>query len=303
MENERVVKFFIGTLLDQTIESVEAKPQEFTYTDELVGVAVFRLDFIALIKTAEGERKKVLVEVQKAQKQIDLIRFRSYIGEQYKKQDMVDGKKTSLPIVTIYILGFTLPVIDSACMMVGRFYKDLITRDIINQKDYFVELLSHDCFIVQAPRITDRYQTRLDKLLSVFEQTHFIDDNRIVKEYEHVPDDEEVKLMTDILHHSGAEPKERKLIEIEQEAWRTINAAFAEKEEEYIQKIAKQASELAKKKKEVKEKDKEVKDKAKALEEQTKALEEQTKAIEEQAKALAEQAKEIEALKRRLNIK
>jgi hypothetical protein len=31
MENERVAKFFIGTLLGQAIETVEVKPQEFSY--------------------------------------------------------------------------------------------------------------------------------------------------------------------------------------------------------------------------------------------------------------------------------
>ena len=58
MENERVAKFFIGTLLGQIIETVEVKPQEFTYTDELAGLAVFRLDFIATITTETGEQKK-----------------------------------------------------------------------------------------------------------------------------------------------------------------------------------------------------------------------------------------------------
>ncbi len=50
MENEKVAKFFIGTLLEQTIEVVSVKPQEFNYTNELAGLAVFRLDFIATIK-------------------------------------------------------------------------------------------------------------------------------------------------------------------------------------------------------------------------------------------------------------
>jgi hypothetical protein len=50
MENEKVAKFFIGTLLEQTIDAVTVKPQEFTYTDELAGLAVFRLYFIATIK-------------------------------------------------------------------------------------------------------------------------------------------------------------------------------------------------------------------------------------------------------------
>ena len=63
MENERVAKFFIGTLLDETIETIIVRPQEFTYTDELAGLAVFRLDFIATIKIASGEFKKVLIEI------------------------------------------------------------------------------------------------------------------------------------------------------------------------------------------------------------------------------------------------
>jgi hypothetical protein len=59
MENDKVAKFFIGTLLEQTIETVEVKPQEFTYTNELAGLSVFRLDFIATIKTESGESKKI----------------------------------------------------------------------------------------------------------------------------------------------------------------------------------------------------------------------------------------------------
>ncbi len=59
MENDKVAKFFISTLLEQTIESVEVKPQEFTYTDKLAGISVFRLDFLATIKTESGELKKI----------------------------------------------------------------------------------------------------------------------------------------------------------------------------------------------------------------------------------------------------
>ena len=69
MENDKVAKFFIGTLLNENIETVEVKPQEFTYTDELAGLAVFRLDFIATIRTENGTLKKVLIEIQKAKNQ------------------------------------------------------------------------------------------------------------------------------------------------------------------------------------------------------------------------------------------
>ncbi len=224
MENDKVAKFFIGTLLEQTIETVEVKPQEFTYTDELAGLAVFRLDFIATIKTDAGEYKKVLIEIQKAKNHIDLMRFRNYLAEQYKKEDVINEEKVILPITTIYILGFKLPEILSSCIKVERNYRDLIDKKIIEGKSDFVEKLTHDSFIVQVNRITDRYQTRLDKLLSVFEQTNFVDDKKITKEFNHDADIEEVEIITEILHHSGTNPEERKKIENEQEAWRTVDA-------------------------------------------------------------------------------
>ena len=267
MENEKVAKFFIGTLLEQTIETVIVKPQEFTYTDELAGLAVFRLDFIATIKTDTGELKKVLIKIQKAKNQIDLMRFRNYLGEQYKKEDIIDDDKIILPITTIYILGFKLPEIPTACLKVERNYKDLINKTILETKSDFVEKLTHDSFIVQIDRITNSYKTRLDKLLSVFQQTNFVDSNKITKEFMHDADIEEVKIIPDILHHSGTNPKERKEIEDEQEAWRTVNAIFEDKERELR---------------------KEIDVNKKALDEKDKALDEKDKIIEELKRKLDE---------------
>jgi hypothetical protein len=267
MENERVAKFFIGTLMEQQIESVEVKPQEFTYSDELAGLAVFRLDFIATIKTETGEYKKILIEIQKAKNQIDLMRFRRYLGEQYKKEDKVKNENLALPITTIYILGFTLPEINSACIKVERNYKDLINKKIIDKKSDFVEKLTHDAFIVQVDRITDRYQTSLDKLLSVFEQNNFVDDNKIVKQFTHSADSEDIKILTDILHHSGTNPEERKQIEIEQEAWRSVNAMFEENNKALLKKLS--------------DSEKELKEKNKTLEEQAKLIEELLRKINE----------------------
>jgi hypothetical protein len=234
MENEKVAKFFIGTLLEQIIETVEVKPQEFTYTDELAGLSVFRLDFIATIKTSTGGLKKVLIEILKAKSQIDLMRFRNYLAEPYKKEDPINNEKVILPITTIYILGFKLSAIQTPCIKIERNYKDLVAQKIIIQRSEFVEKLTHDSFIVQIERITDKYQTRLDKLLSVFEQKNFVDDKKITKEFNHETDIEEVKILTDILNYAGTNPTERKKIEIEQEAWRTVNAMFDEKEKKYL---------------------------------------------------------------------
>ncbi|TAD82038.1 MAG: hypothetical protein EAY75_16770, partial [Bacteroidetes bacterium] len=206
MESDRVVKFFIGTLLEETIEQVEVQPQEFTYVDELAGLAVFRLDFIATLRTQSGESRKVLIEIQKAKNQIDLMRFRNYLASQYKKEDTIGDEKVILPITTIYILGFKLPEIETPCLKVERHYRDLIGGELVNAKSEFVEKLTHNSFVVQVNRITNRYQTKLDKLLSIFEQQHFVDDKQIVKEFNHPTDLVEMEEATKILHHAGTNP-------------------------------------------------------------------------------------------------
>lgn len=288
MENDRIAKFFIGTLLDQTVESVEVKPQEFTYVDELAGLAVFRLDFIATVVDDKGDRRKVLIEIQKAQNPIDLMRFRNYLGEQYKKEDKVDGRTVALPITTIYILGFPLPEIATPCIKVARNYVDLIHKTVLETKSAFVEKLTHDCFVVQVGRITGRYQTRLDKLLSVFEQAHFVDDKQIVKEFLHETDLEEVKLITDVLHHSGTNPEEKRKIETEQEAWRTVNAMFAEKEEKYQRELSEAYLALSEKDQALSEKDQALSEKDQALSEKDQALSEKDRMIEELRRKLEE---------------
>ncbi len=266
MENEKVAKFFIATLLDKEVISVETRPQVFTYDDELIGLRVFRLDFMAIIQTKHGHQK-ILIEIQKAKNEIDLMRFRNYLAEQYKKEDNIEEQETILPITTIYILGFKLPEIKTACLQVERYYKDLLKKEIIEVKSEFIEKLTHDAFVVQVERIKGNVKTRLDKLLSFFEQKYFIDDTGVVKEYNFEPTDEITKLMRDILHHSGVDPVSKKEIEQEREAWRSVDALFAKERKSF--------------KKALDEKDK-------ALDEKDKALDEKDKIIEELLKKLKE---------------
>jgi hypothetical protein len=299
MENEKAAKFFIGTLLEQDVLSVQVQPQEYTYKGELetakgvmqaeerirerFSIWVYRLDFVATVRTQTGEYKKILIEIQKAKNPIDLMRFRNYLAEQYKREDKVNNEKVVLPITTIYILGFTLPDIESSCISVKRDYIDLIAKTKLPQKSEFVEKLTHDSFVIQVQRITDRYQTRLDKLLSIFEQRHFTDEKEITKDFTHLPDLDEVKNITDILHYVGTDPKERKQIEMEQEARRTVDAMF----ENY-------RIELATQKKALMEKDQ-------ALNEKDQALNEKDQALNEKDQALSEKDRLIAELMRKLN--
>ncbi len=310
MDNEKVAKFFIGTFLEQDVDLLDLKPQEYTYEglldikdeaelekkkeviEQRLGIRIFRMDFVATVKTKTGEHKKILIEVQKAQDLEDVMRFRRYLAEHYKREDKTgDGEnKTPLPITTIYILGFMLPEILTPCIKVERQYKDLINSTILNTKSDFVEKLTHDSYVVQVNRIGDRYQTRLDKLLSVFEQRYFVEEGTIVKQYKHEADSEELQLITQILNYVGTHPDERKKIADEEEAWRTINA--------YMQDLKRKAEKFEK---ELAVKDKVLQETQKELEENTKVLEETQRVLEENAKALSEKDKLIEELMKKLN--
>ncbi|GHT10701.1 hypothetical protein AGMMS4956_02560 [Bacteroidia bacterium] len=236
MENERVAKFFIGTLLGQTIEAVTATPQEFTRYNKEEQLTVFRLDFVATIRTDTGEHKKVLIEMQKAKELTDLMRFRGYLSEQYKKKDVVNGQLEVLPITSIYVLGFNLPEINSACIRIGREYTDMITQQTIVERSHFIERLTHDSYVVQARRILPRYQTRLDKLMSVFAQENFTDDQEVTKQYTHETDDVNIKEIVDILHHVGTDPAERKELDNEIEWRRTYEEWFGDRDRQIIEK-------------------------------------------------------------------
>lgn len=284
MENERVAKFFIGTFLGVTVDSLTVRPQEFTYTDKegkenALDMRVFRLDFIAVIKLSNEESQKILIEIQKAGREVDLMRFRNYLGEQYKKTDLVDGVEKPLPIKTIYILGFKLPTIESPCLHIERSYRDMLTNEIIDRRSRFIEGLTHDSYVVQVERIGEKHQTRLEKLLTLFEQANFVDENEILKDYPYDIEEEEFKLMVDILHHTGADPALRKEIETEKEACRSIYVMFGSDFQKLMEKLNKawEEKETAKAEKERERKEKE---KAKAEKEQLlKELEELKKKL------------------------
>jgi hypothetical protein len=298
MENERVVKFFLSTALEPQVVDVTVRPQEYTVkredtdpkTKEIIVYTVFRLDFIATVKTEDNGIKKILIEVQKSKDQDDLMRFRNYLAEQYKKRDEIDGEETVLPIVTIYILGFNLKGINTAFVRVKREYTDGIDNKPIWTKSSFIESLTHDSYVIQTRRITDkRYNTKLDKILSLFEQKHFLrDDSEIIKHYLYQPDNEDISLMTSILHKMVVDPEELRQIEKEEEAYRFIHDLYGRRLEK-IDKV-------------IEEKDKAIEEKDKVIVEKDKVIEEKDKALEEERKMRVEQRKELDELKRRYNI-
>lgn len=162
LEDIEVAKRFISNIIGEEIIELTFKPQEQTTLSTKYLLTVFRLDFKAIIKTPSGGHKKVLIELQKSNNGFDIMRFKHYIGTNYSKADEVNGIKTPLPMLLIYILGFKLSI-EKAVLKIGRQYQDVSTGEIYHAKDEFIEQLSHDCFVVQVPCLPEVTQTKLEK--------------------------------------------------------------------------------------------------------------------------------------------
>jgi hypothetical protein len=300
MENKPVAKFFISTLIGEQVEDLALVPQEYSYKsrvkkkkekkeendkEEWDLLSLIRFDFVATIRTEKGEYKKVYVEIQKTNKPTNLMRFRTYLGEQYKKIDVVkiaSGEvEKALPIISIYLLGFKLPKIKAAAIKVYRTYFDMIEHKEIKQKNKLIESLTHDGYFVQIPYIKGKPRTLLENILSLFEQRYFINDKSTIKKYEYPIEDENMRLMVEILEHAAADEHTRRLMEL---AW------FDQKDEEELERMETKLKEAVKV----------LVEKEKTIEESKKNLEESKKTIEESKKTIEEKDDEITRLKEEL---
>jgi len=195
MEDAKVAKLMISSIIGEDIENLSFLPQEFVAEIEksegakiskrkqirMDPLTVYRLDFSANIKTADGY-KKVIIELQKAKFPADIMRFRKYLGEQFSNKDNFQKvkvgsrfRKTGLPIISIYFLGHKLDYTKSSAIKVSRQYIDLMTNKIIETKESFIESLTLDSFVIQIPYLTDKRRNDLEILLSVFDQRNNVD--------------------------------------------------------------------------------------------------------------------------------
>ena len=224
LENDRAAKFLIGTILDCKVLTLDPNIQEYTDEDQdTKKISLFRKDFSAIIKTKEEGEKRVIIELQKAKNLGDVYRFTRYLGNEYTK--------TKHPIIAIYILGFNLSV-ESPAFMARPDYWDLMTKEKIEKKDAFVEQLTHKSYFVQTKRIKPAYNTRLEKLLSAFEQARFVGNNEATKIYPFETDDNDMKELLSVLQYVAADEKTRQELERENYNQVELEGIFGEKDRE-----------------------------------------------------------------------
>ncbi|MCP4270126.1 MAG: hypothetical protein GY777_31895, partial [Candidatus Brocadiaceae bacterium] len=66
MQNERIAKKVLSTILEQDVVELELSSQEIIATDEKRYLSLFRLDFKAVVRYSDGSLRTVLIEMQKS---------------------------------------------------------------------------------------------------------------------------------------------------------------------------------------------------------------------------------------------
>jgi hypothetical protein len=184
MEDLDVAKGMISAIIEREVEEIHFQAREQVVERARTEVhphlvSLQRLDFVARIRMGDGRHKKVLIELQKARLSSDVGRFRTYLGKRYQERDEVSENgvttKASLPIISIYILGFNLEPEMPACVKVDRRYLNLITKRRVKAECDFIEKLSHDLYVIQAGKLKHQVKTDLERILCVFGQDDFTD--------------------------------------------------------------------------------------------------------------------------------
>ena len=299
MEDERIAKTLLSALLQKTVIAVEMRRHEYPNIAR-DAISMFRVDFAATVLEDDGSKNLILIELQKTWLETETLRFRQYLAVQYNNKENMRKEtkgKYALPTVAVYLLGhnvgqFTEPVIYAR----HKIY-DYEGNEVHQEEpDPFVESLQHDSIIVQIPRLRGRVNNRLEKILSVFDQSQiYPDDQRMLELDENkYGDDAE---MTHILHRlqsAAANPDIRNRMNAEDEFFQAL--------EDRDTAIMQMDATIMTQKKEIEEQKATLEEQKATLEEQKVALEEKKASLRAAVLALSKSGMNAEMIAKTLNI-
>ena len=223
MEDERIARTILSALLKKDVVKVEVRPHEYS-NDERESLSVFRIDFGATVREADGEEKLILVELQKTWVETETLRFRQYLGVQYRSPKNMRGDN-ALPMVAVYLLGHKVGNIEEPVLYVNHdcydYEDNRVERGL---PDPFVESLTHNSIIVQIPRLHGQINNRLDKVLSVFDQhNRDRDDEQLLRLDERMySDDSDMEHILHRLTMAAADADMRHRMDVEDEYFSII---------------------------------------------------------------------------------
>ncbi len=291
LEDIDIARELLSLLLDTPILQLTIMPQESTSEvwHNSLSLIIYRLDFKAIVKLPNEKQKTILIEIQKSKQSANILRFRRYLAENYRKEEaiMKNGKleKTILPIVTIYFLGFNLEQITAPIIKIQKNIIDMATNTAIDPqpKEDFIDLLTHESYTIQVLRLNGNYKSRIEQVLDVFSQRFITTDNQRFQ-YNVNLNDPLWKKITKRLNRVVSDEQMQKNMDIEDEMEQTV---FRE-----LQTMADDLSEARKERDEAQ----------KQNEEAQRQKNEAQKQNEEAQKQKEEAVRELEELKKRFGL-
>ena len=290
IEDERIARTILSALLKKDVVAVETRRNEYSNIGR-DNLSVFRIDFGATILEDDGTRHLILIELQKTWLETETLRFRQYLGAQYANVENMlpenDGAY-AIPMVTVYLLGHKVGDIEEPVLYVRRksfnYNGDEVTQGLPNP---FIDSLTHDSIIVQIPRLHGQVNNRLDKVLSIFDQSNKDQGNKQMLDIDETAytGDEEMMRIVHRLQAAAADAKMRHDMNVEDEYFSVI-----EKRDTTImlkdKKIAEQTAHIA-------EQNAQIAEQGAHIAEQSAHIAEQSAQIAEQGAHIAEQSAQI----------
>ncbi len=228
MEDERIARTVLSALLKKEVAEVQIRRNEYTngYRDN---ISMFRIDFGARVRQDDGSLHLILIELQKTWLETETLRFRQYLGAQYANpENMVHEEMRppyGIPMVAVYILGHRVGNINVPVLYVNHKPCDYEGNEVTQGlPDPFVDSLTHDSIIVQIPLLHGQINNRLEKVLSVFDQTNKEKDNRQVVELDdaNYEDDADMQYILHRLVMASVDSQLRQDMNVEDEYFQAI---------------------------------------------------------------------------------
>ncbi len=230
MEDERIAKTILSALLKKEVVHVTVRPHEYSNTTRDT-LSMFRIDFAATVREKEGNEIKdriVLIELQKTWLNTETLRFRQYLGAQYNNKNNIreaDEKGFAYPMVAVYLLGHKVGNIKEPIVYVNHDVFDYNGNVVAEgNTEPFVESLMHNSIIVQIPRLQGNVNNRLEKVLSVFDQTNIEGDTQQVLKIDEdkYADDNDMMYVLHKLTAAAANSEMRQDMNVEDEFYKAI---------------------------------------------------------------------------------
>ena len=230
MEDERIAKTMLSALLKKEVVHVTVRPHEYSNTTRDT-LSMFRIDFAATVREREGNEIKdriVLIELQKTWLNTETLRFLQYLGAQYSNKNNIreaEDKGFAYPMVAVYLLGHRVGNIKEPIVYVNHDvfdYNGNVVDD--GNMEPFVESLTHNSIIVQIPLLHGNVNNRLEKVLSVFDQTLVDGDTQQVLKIDEdkFADDNDMLYVLHKLTAAAANSEMRQDMNVEDEYYKAI---------------------------------------------------------------------------------